>query len=111
MEGISKGGISFGMAILGTSGAGKTFTLQLMAMRMREKNVRVFILSPLKGQEFRRVCHNIDGEFIQISPASNQCINIYEDWDGHDNRRYRNTRSKWYSYRNGIFGCNKFILL
>lgn len=66
------------MAILGTSGAGKTFTLQLMAMRLREKNVQVFILAPLKGHEFRRACHNIDGEFIQISPASNHCINIME---------------------------------
>lgn len=66
------------MAILGTSGAGKTFTLQLMAMRLREKNVQVFILAPLKGHEFRRACHNIDGEFIQISPASHHCINIME---------------------------------
>ena len=66
------------MAILGTSGAGKTFTLQLMALRLREKNVQVFILAPLKGHEFRRACHNIDGEYIQISPASNHCINIME---------------------------------
>lgn len=66
------------MAILGTSGAGKTFTLQLMAMRLREKNVQVFILAPLKGHEFRRACRNIDGAFIQISPASNHCINIME---------------------------------
>lgn len=49
-----------------------------MAMRLREKNVQVFILAPLKGHEFRRACHNIDGEFIQISPASHHCINIME---------------------------------
>ena len=35
------------MAILGTSGAGKTFTMQLMALRMRRKNIQVFILAPL----------------------------------------------------------------
>lgn len=66
------------MAILGTSGAGKTFLMQLMALRMREKNIQVFILAPLKGHEFRRACHNIGGEFIQISPASRNCINIME---------------------------------
>lgn len=66
------------MAILGTSGAGKTFTMQLMALRMRRKNVQVFIIAPLKGHEFHRACSNIGGEFIQISPASKNCINIME---------------------------------
>jgi len=66
------------MAILGTSGAGKTFTMQLMALRMRRKNIQVFILAPLKGHEFHRACKNIGGEFIQISPASSNCINIME---------------------------------
>ena len=37
------------MAILGTSGAGKTFTLQLMALRMRRKGIQVFILAPPQG--------------------------------------------------------------
>lgn len=66
------------MAILGTSGAGKTFTMQLMALRMRRKNIQVFIIAPLKGHEFHRACSNIGGEFIQISPASRNCINIME---------------------------------
>lgn len=66
------------MAILGTSGAGKTFTMQLMALRMRRKDIQVFILAPLKGHEFHRACKNIGGEFIQISPASSNCINIME---------------------------------
>lgn len=66
------------MAILGTSGAGKTFTMQLMALRMRMKGIQIFVLPPLKGHEFRRACTNIGGEFIQISPASPNCINIME---------------------------------
>lgn len=66
------------MAILGTSGAGKTFTMQLMALRMRRKNIQVFIIAPLKGHEFHRACSNIGGEFIQISPASKNCINVME---------------------------------
>ena len=66
------------MAILGTSGAGKTFTMQLMALRMRRKNIPVFIIAPLKGHEFHRACANVGGEFIQISPASPHCINVME---------------------------------
>lgn len=66
------------MTILGTSGAGKTFTMQLMALRMRRKNIQVFIIAPLKGHEFHRACSNIGGEFIQISPASKNCINIMD---------------------------------
>ncbi len=66
------------MAILGTSGSGKTFTMQLMALRMRRKNIQTFIIAPLKGNEFYRACNNIGGEFIQISPASPNCINIME---------------------------------
>ncbi len=66
------------IALLGTSGAGKTFTMQLMALRMRRKHIQVFIIAPLKGHEFHRACSNIGGEFIQISPASRNCINIME---------------------------------
>lgn len=66
------------VAILGTSGAGKTFTLQLMALRMRRKNIQVFILAPLKGHEFFRASRNIGGEIIRISPSSPHCINVME---------------------------------
>lgn len=66
------------MAILGTSGAGKTFTMQLMALRMRRKGIPIFIIAPLKGHEFHRACANVGGEFIQISPASPHCINVME---------------------------------
>lgn len=66
------------MAIMGTTGAGKTFTLQLMALRMRRKGIQVFIIAPDKGHEFARACENIGGAFIQISPASLNCINVME---------------------------------
>ena len=66
------------ISILGTSGAGKTFTMQLMALRMRRKGIQVFIVAPLKGHEFHRACSNIGGQFISISPASQNCINIME---------------------------------
>jgi len=66
------------LAILGTSGSGKSFTLQLMATRMRRKGIQVFILAPLKGHEFHRTCNTIGGSFIQISPSSSHCINVME---------------------------------
>lgn len=64
------------ISIMGTSGAGKTFLLQLMALRMRRKNIQVFIIAPDKGHEFARACTNIGGEYIKISSASKNCINV-----------------------------------
>ena len=66
------------IAILGTSGSGKTFTMQTMALRMRRKGIQVFIIAPLKGHEFYRAARNVGGTFIQISPASQNCINVME---------------------------------
>lgn len=64
--------------LLGTSGAGKTFTMQLLALRMRMRGIQCFILAPIKGHEFRRACKEIGGEFIKIAPGSPHCINIME---------------------------------
>lgn len=66
------------MIVMGTSGAGKTFTLQLLALRLRQQNTQVFVLAPLKGHEFYRAAQNIGGEIIKISPSSPHCINILE---------------------------------
>ena len=64
--------------LLGTSGAGRTFTMQLLALRMRMRGIQCFILAPIKGHEFRRACKKIGGEFIKIAPGSPHCINIME---------------------------------
>lgn len=64
------------ITIWGTSGAGKTFLLQLFALRMRRKGIQVFIIAPDKGHEFIRACKNIGGSYIQISPSSPHCINV-----------------------------------
>ena len=66
------------MSILGMSGAGKTFLLQLIAMRLRQQNIQVFIIAPLKGHEFRSTCEAMGGLFVKLSPSSNDCINIME---------------------------------
>lgn len=64
--------------ILGTSGAGKTFLMQLLALRMRMRGIQCFIIAPIKGHEFRRACNHIGGQFIKIAPGSPHCINIME---------------------------------
>ena len=64
--------------LLGTSGAGKTFTMQLIALRMRMRGIQCFILAPIKGHEFRRACNHIGGQYIKIAPGSPNCINIME---------------------------------
>lgn len=62
--------------LLGTSGAGKTFIMQLLALRMRMRGIQCFIMAPIKGHEFRRACSRIGGEFIKIAPGSPHCINV-----------------------------------
>ena len=66
------------MVILGTSGAGKTYTLQCLALRMRQQKTQVFIIAPDKGHEFKRACDAIGGEYIKISAGSEHSINIME---------------------------------
>ena len=64
--------------IIGTSGAGKTFTLQLLAFRMRMRGIQCFTIAPIKGHEFHRACHRIGGSFVKIAPGSPHCINVME---------------------------------
>ena len=64
--------------IIGTSGAGKTFTLQLLALRMRMRGIQCFTIAPIKGHEFHRACQQIGGSFIKIAPGSPHCINVME---------------------------------
>ena len=64
--------------IIGTSGAGKTFSMQLLALRMRMRGIQSFIIAPIKGHEFRRACNKIGGQFVRIAPGSPHCINIME---------------------------------
>ena len=64
--------------IIGTSGAGKTFTLQLLALRMRMRGIQCFTIAPIKGHEFHRACYRIGGSFVKIAPGSPHCINVME---------------------------------
>lgn len=66
------------ITLLGTSGAGKTFTLQTMCLRFRLKGIQTFVIAPIKGDEFDRGCKAVNGEFLTISSGSNTRINIME---------------------------------
>lgn len=66
------------LTMCGTSGTGKTFTLQLLALRMRMRGIQCYIIAPIKGHEFKRACSKIGGEFIKITPGSPHCINVME---------------------------------
>jgi len=66
------------LSVMGMSGAGKTFLLQLIALRMRLQDVQVFIIAPLKGHEFRAACEAIGGRYIKLSPGSADQINLLE---------------------------------
>ena len=66
------------ICIFGTSGAGKTFTLQSMCMRFRLKGIQTFIITPEKGDEFERSCNALGGSYVNISSGSENRINIME---------------------------------
>ncbi|WP_409969908.1 hypothetical protein RFF05_08415 [Bengtsoniella intestinalis] len=62
----------------GSSGAGKTFTLQTIGGRLRQQGKQVIYIVPKKGHEFRPMCEEIGGQFIRLAPSSSDCINIME---------------------------------
>lgn len=66
------------MCILGMSGAGKTYLLLLIALRLRQQGVPVVIVAPLKGHEFRPACEAIGGNYIKLSASSRDCINFLD---------------------------------
>ncbi len=66
------------MVILGTSGSGKTFTTQMLAYRMRLQKIPIMMICPLKGFEYKRLCENVNGNYIRIAPGSKHTINILD---------------------------------
>ena len=64
--------------IFGTTGAGKTFLLQSLALRYRMQGTQVFIIAPVKGHEYIDACEAIGGKYIKIAASSKDCINIME---------------------------------
>lgn len=60
----------------GTSGAGKTVTLQCMGARLREQGRRVIFIIPKKGHEYRPLCELLGGLYLRLSPSSRDCPNL-----------------------------------
>ena len=60
----------------GSSGAGKTFTLQCLGGRLRQQGKRVIFIVPKKGHEFRFLCELLGGLYLRLSPSSKDCPNI-----------------------------------
>jgi len=60
----------------GSSGAGKTFTLQCMGGRLRQQGKRVIFIVPKKGHEFRPLCEMLGGLYLKMSPSSKDCPNV-----------------------------------
>lgn len=62
--------------LLGKSGAGKTYTEQLMGGRMLMTGKRCFYIIPKKGYEYKKGCDNVGGSYIRFVPGVKNCINI-----------------------------------
>lgn len=63
---------------MGMSGAGKTYLLELIAMRYRQQGTQVFIVAPYKGYEYRPACEAVGGLYAKFAPSSPDCINFLE---------------------------------
>ena len=66
------------ICILGMTGAGKTFTLMLLALRLRMSGVKTIIITPEKGHEYRGPAEAAGGKYVRLSPGSQDCINMME---------------------------------
>lgn len=64
--------------ILGSTGAGKTYTELMLSSRMRMMGIRTMFILPLKGHEYRPTIESLGGSFISLRPGGKACINICE---------------------------------
>lgn len=60
----------------GSTGAGKTVTLQCLGGRLRQQGKRVIIIAPKKGHEFCPLCEKLGGLYLRMSPSSKDCPNL-----------------------------------
>lgn len=66
------------MMILGSTGAGKTYTLGMIMSRLRMRGIQTFLVAPDKGHEFRRMCNRLGGTFVKICAGSPACVNVLD---------------------------------
>lgn len=66
------------LSIFGMTGAGKTYTILLLAIRLRMCGVQVFVIAPEKGFEYRNACETLGGQYIKLARGSEDCVNIMD---------------------------------
>ena len=64
------------MCIFGSSGAGKSFYIKLLALRFRILGIEQYIIDP--DREYTKLCENLNGTLLKIGPSSNTYINIFD---------------------------------
>jgi len=64
------------MCIFGSSGAGKSFYIKLLALRFRILGIEQYIIDP--EREYTKLCENVEGTLLKIGPNSNTYINIMD---------------------------------
>ena len=64
--------------LFGGSGSGKTYLSQIIATRFRKKRIPIYIITALKGFEWKRACNALGGVFLELSETSNTHINIMD---------------------------------
>lgn len=64
------------MCIFGSSGAGKSFYIKLLALRFRLLGIEQYIIDP--DREYTTLCENLKGSLLKIGPSSKSYINIFD---------------------------------
>ncbi len=64
------------MCIFGTSGAGKSFYIKLLALRYRLMGIEQYIIDP--DREYTKICDELEGTLLKIGPSSETYINIFD---------------------------------
>jgi len=66
------------MLIIGTSGAGKSFTEMFISRKQFLTGIGTYFILPSKGHEYKDACLSLSGQYISLIPGSKDCINIME---------------------------------
>lgn len=62
--------------ILATSGAGKSFTVKLEALRYLINGIDVIIIDP--ENEYKALCQKVGGTYVNIATNSQQYLNPFD---------------------------------
>ncbi|MGO5336807.1 type IV secretion system DNA-binding domain-containing protein [Bilifractor sp. LCP19S3_H10] len=65
--------------VVGISGSGKTFAMNVLLRHMRLMGMKMRLILPIKGDiDYHRSTDSVDGEFVSLMPGSQSCVNIFE---------------------------------